>query len=86
MAETDQEIVAYVRQYRVTHPEQLEAAIRAATIEGHPAWEDVIARTSLIQYRETLWVLQTRRAGGLIMAVDDEVSRLCEAAFPESVG
>lgn len=61
VADTDREILTYVRQYRVTRPEQLEDAIREGTMDGHPVWEDVIDWTNLVGYREKLLLLQSSR-------------------------
>lgn len=58
MIETDCEILEYVGRYRVTTPEEIEKAIRAGRIDGHPAWEDLIDWLNLNQYREQLLVLQ----------------------------
>ena len=52
--ETDQEIMAYIRQYTVRTPEEIEEKIRAGRIEGHPAWEDSIAWSNLLTYRDRL--------------------------------
>jgi hypothetical protein len=62
LAETDREIIEYVRKYRVTHPEQVENAIRNGKIDGHPAWEDMIDWMNPIAYREKLLALPTHFA------------------------
>ncbi|PSR21463.1 MAG: hypothetical protein C7B45_10565 [Sulfobacillus acidophilus] len=62
LAETDREIISYVRKYRVVHPEQIEQAIRDGRLDGHPAWEDMIDWMNLIAYREQLLTLQTNLA------------------------
>ena len=54
LRETDREIAAYVRQYSVRTPDEIETLIRVGTIEGHPAWEDRIAWDNLLAYRARL--------------------------------
>lgn len=55
LMETDREITAYVRQYSVRTPDEIETLIRVGTIEGHPAWEDRIAWDNLLAYRARLF-------------------------------
>ena len=58
IGELDQEIGRYVFQYGLSRPEDLEAKIKAGTIEGHPAWEDVIGWANLLDFRQkelALW-------------------------------
>ena len=54
LRETDREIMAYVRQYAVRTPDEIEEKIRIGRIEGHPAWEDSIAWSNLLTYRDHL--------------------------------
>ncbi len=58
--EVDRGILEYVRRYGVIRPDQLESAIRDGKVEGHPAWEDVIDWTNLLEYREKLLTIQTK--------------------------
>ena len=46
--------MAYVRQYTVRTPDEIEEKIRVGRIEGHPAWEDSIAWSNLLTYRDRL--------------------------------
>lgn len=54
MAVTDREIAAYARKYGVSSPDALEQLIREGKVAGHPAWEDAIAWSNLIDYRNKL--------------------------------
>lgn len=51
----NQEIVAYTFKYGVSKPEQLEEEIKKGSVEGHPAWEDVVEWTNILEYRQNMW-------------------------------
>lgn len=54
LREIDREIAAYVRQYAVKTPNDLDEMIRSGGIEGHPTWEDRIEWGNLLDYRDRL--------------------------------
>jgi len=63
LRETDQEIMAYVRQYTARSPDDIEEMIRIGRIEGHPAWEDSISWSNLLTYRDHLLEALARIGG-----------------------
>ena len=40
--------------YMVGSPDELEEKIRKGTVDGHPAWEDLIQYESLVAYAEKI--------------------------------
>jgi hypothetical protein len=54
LREIDQAIVAYLRRYHVTAPDELERAIRDGKEDDHPTWEDKLAWDNLLAYRDRL--------------------------------
>lgn len=54
LAKTDQEIAEYIQKYGVSSPEMLEKRISDRSVDGHPAWEDLIDWSNLQEYRKEL--------------------------------
>lgn len=52
--ESDRQIAAYIRQYGVSSPGDLESLIQSGGLDGHPAWEDTIDWFNLVDYRQRM--------------------------------